>query len=123
LFRKDLAGNSAPGGGAQGVDARHEVVHIAAAAAVSGSVTPEDRAYLATLVSHETGVSQEEAQKRVDSFVQSTEEARATAQEAADKARKSAAEAALYASLALLIGAFISSVAAALGGRLRDEHL
>jgi hypothetical protein len=40
----------------------------------------------------------------------------------ADAARKAAAEAAIYTALSLLIGAFIGSVAAALGGRLRDEH-
>jgi hypothetical protein len=40
-----------------------------------------------------------------------------------DSARKAAAEAALYTALSMLVGAFIASVAAALGGRLRDEHL
>ena len=33
-----------------------------------------------------------------------------------------AAEASIYTALSLLIGAFIASVAAAIGGRLRDEH-
>jgi hypothetical protein len=41
---------------------------------------------------------------------------------AAEAARQSAAAAALYTALSLLIGAFIASVAAAIGGRLRDEH-
>ena len=40
-----------------------------------------------------------------------------------DSARKAAAQAALYTALSMLVGAFIASVAAALGGRLRDEHL
>jgi hypothetical protein len=40
-----------------------------------------------------------------------------------DAVRKAAAEAALYTALSMLVGAFIASVAAALGGRLRDEHL
>jgi hypothetical protein len=40
-----------------------------------------------------------------------------------DVARKDAAEVAIYTALSMLIGAFIASVAAALGGRLRDEHL
>jgi hypothetical protein len=38
-------------------------------------------------------------------------------------ARKAAAQAAIYTGLAMLIGAFIASVSAAIGGRLRDEHL
>jgi hypothetical protein len=41
----------------------------------------------------------------------------------ADTARKVAAEAAIYTALSMLVGAFIASVSAALGGRLRDEHI
>jgi hypothetical protein len=41
----------------------------------------------------------------------------------ADTARKDAAEAAIYTALSMLIGAFVASASAALGGRLRDEHL
>ncbi len=36
---------------------------------------------------------------------------------------KAAAPAAVYTALSMLVGAFIASVSAALGGRLRDEHL
>jgi ribosomal protein L12E/L44/L45/RPP1/RPP2 len=49
-------------------------------------------------------------------------ETEANAKVVVDAARKAAAEASLYTALALLIGAFIASVSAALGGRLRDEH-
>jgi hypothetical protein len=38
-------------------------------------------------------------------------------------ALKATAEAALYTALSLLVGAFIASVSAAIGGRLRDEHV
>jgi hypothetical protein len=38
-------------------------------------------------------------------------------------ARKAAAQAGIYAALALLIGAYTASVAAALGGRLRDKQI
>jgi hypothetical protein len=41
----------------------------------------------------------------------------------ADAVRKAAAEAAVYTALSMLVGAFIASVSAALGGRLRDEHI
>jgi hypothetical protein len=40
-----------------------------------------------------------------------------------DAVRKAAVRAGIYAALALLIGAYTASVAAALGGRLRDRHL
>jgi hypothetical protein len=40
-----------------------------------------------------------------------------------ESAREAAAQAGIYAAFSLLIGAFTASVAAALGGRFRDEHL
>jgi Flp pilus assembly protein TadB len=97
-------------------------MHIAANAAMTGAVGDDDRAYLANLVAARTGVSTDEAQKRVDKFIQSLKDASVKAKAVADEARKSAATAALYTALALLIGAFIASVSAAIGGRLRDEH-
>jgi uncharacterized membrane protein len=41
----------------------------------------------------------------------------------ADAAQAAAAHAAIYTALSMLVGAFIASVCAALGGRLRDEHI
>jgi len=111
------------GPGARGPDARTEVMHIAANTATTGEISDEDRSYLVNLVAAKTGVSTNEAQKRVDAFIQSVKDAVAQAKSAADGARKAAATAALYTALALLIGAFIASVSAAIGGRLRDEHL
>jgi len=40
-----------------------------------------------------------------------------------DLARKAAAETAIYLALSLLVGAFVASVAAAVGGRQRDLHV
>jgi hypothetical protein len=125
LFRGNSPGDAPDrsGHGPRGTGARGEVMHIAASSALSGAVSDEDRTYLANLVASETGVSQDEAQKRVDAFLESLKDASAQAKAAADEARKSAATAALYTALTLLIGAFIASVAAAVGGHLRDEHL
>jgi hypothetical protein len=125
LFRSSASGKlpTASSEGPRATDGRAEVMHIAANAATGGSVSDEDRAYLANLVATKTGVSNEQAQKRVEAFIQTVKDATVQAKTAADDARKSAATAALYAALALLIGAFIASVSAAIGGRLRDEHL
>jgi hypothetical protein len=125
LFRSNSSGSSPDlnGQGPRATDARVEVMHIAENAAVSDAVSDDDRAYLASLVAAKTGVSSDEAQKRVDAFIQSVREASVKAKAAADEARKSAATTALFTALALLIGAFIASVSAAIGGRLRDEHL
>lgn len=129
LFRSNSTSNSSGIPSANGADrssgndARGEVMHIAAIAAVNDGISDEDRTYLANLVAARTGVANDEAQKRVDAFIQSVKETKEKAKAAADQARKAAATAALYTALALLIGAFIASVAAAIGGRLRDEHL
>ena len=49
-------------------------------------------------------------------------DAKTKAKEAADAARKAGATFALVSALSLVIGAFIASVAAAYGGRQRDEQ-
>ena len=82
-----------------------------------------DRSYLADLVSVRTGAPRADAQKRVDEFVADALDTETKANERADAARKAAAEAAIYTALSMLVGAFIASVSAALGGRLRDEHV
>jgi len=118
LLRPANAGASAQAG----PDLKAEVSRIIANAALAGGMPDGDRAYLAVLVAARTGVSQAEAQKRVDDFVSSVQNAATKAKEAADTARKAAAQAAIYLALSLLVGAFIASVSAAIGGRLRDEH-
>jgi hypothetical protein len=125
LFRDNSSGDTPDVSreGPRASDARREVMHIAANAAMSGAVSDEDRVYLAKLVATKTRVSTEEAQRRVDTFIQTVKDASEQAESVADEARKSAATAALYIALALLVGAFIASVSAAIGGRLRDEHL
>lgn len=105
-----------------GADPRAEVSHIIVKAVGTGTVADADRTYLAQLVASGTGVSQQDAQTRVDEFITSVMDAETKAQAAADAARKAAAEASIYLALSLLIGAFIACVSAALGGSLRDEH-
>jgi hypothetical protein len=121
LFRNPSPSNG--GTEPHGNEGKMEAAHLAANAAANGNLGAEDRTYLANLVAARTGVTPEEAQKRVDAFIQSVQDSANKAKAAADEARKAAATAALYTALALLIGAFIASVAAVIGGRLRDEHL
>jgi hypothetical protein len=126
------AGTNANGAGASGAgsipgmdmssDPRVEAVYIAFHTMANRGVSDDDRAYLAGLVQAQTGISAAEAQKRVDDFITATLDAENKARAAADAARKGAAEASIYTGLAMLIGAFIASVSAAIGGRLRDEH-
>jgi hypothetical protein len=103
-------------------DARIETLYIAYHAVAGGNMSDADRRYLAALVAAQTGIAAPEAQRRVDEFADATLSAANKAKESADAARKAAAQAAIYAALSLLVGAFIASVSAAIGGRLRDEH-
>jgi hypothetical protein len=118
LFR---AGPAAVGGQGLG-DARSEAAHIVANSLSTGTVSDADISYLVELVALRTGSSRADAQKLVDEFVASTQDAVIKAKADADAARKAAAEAAIYTALSMLVGAFIASAAAALGGHLRDEH-
>jgi hypothetical protein len=108
---------------AAGADPRQEAAHIAAHAVATGTVSDNDRKFLAETVSARTGVPPAEAQKRADDFVATILNAATKAKADADLARKVAAETSLYIALSLLIGAFIACVAAALGGQQRDLHV
>jgi hypothetical protein len=109
--------------GQASMDPRVEVTHIVANSWSTGTVPDADRSYLAELVATRTGVSAADARTRVDDFVASVLDAETQAKAEADAARKTAAQAAIYTALSMLVGAFIASVSAALGGRLRDEHV
>lgn len=93
-------------------DAAHSVVARIFAKTLSngGQLAPEDRTYLAQLVSQRTNLSQQQAEQRVDQVYQqarqSVEDAKVAAQKAADAAAKAAATAALWTFVALLCGAF-----------------
>lgn len=101
-----------------------EVTRIFASAIRAGSLSPEDSRYVGSLVAQRTGMSQQDAEKRVtDTFAKTQaaiNEAKTKAQEAADAARKATAYASLWMVVSLLIGAFIASFAAIHGGRRRD---
>ena len=99
-----------------------EVSRILMNGAVQGGVPEGDKAYLATIVASRAGLSPEEARARVDSVLQTAQDAKNAAQQKADDARKAAATTALLGALSLLVGAFIASAAAALGGRQRDDE-
>ncbi len=91
----------------------------------TGSLSPEDRTYVAQVVAQHTGLPQNEAEARVDATYNrlqtAVQEAKKSAKEAADKSRKASAYAALWLFISLLIGAFVASYAATLGGQLRDN--
>ena len=84
----------------------------------------DDVHYLGLVVAQRTGLQPPEAEKRVadiyaqtQAWVTTTESA---VRESADKARKASAYGLLWLFVALLIGAFVASLAATFGGSQRD---
>jgi hypothetical protein len=88
----------------------------------NGGVTAADSSYLAQLVSETTGLAPADAQARVNDVLNDEQAAMTKARQVTDATRKAGADAAIYTFISLLIGAFIASVAGAIGGRLRDNY-
>ncbi len=78
------------------------------------TLSTSDRAYLAQLVSDETGASQADAEKRVS-------EVMTQAKAEADRARKAAASVSIWLTISMFVGAFAAALAAIEGGQLRDR--
>lgn len=109
-----------------GTDAsiRAQANRILTHALQTGTLGADDSRYLAQLVSQRTGLSQADAQARVNNVhaeaKKSVYDAAATVKQQTDDARKAAAYTALWMVVALLAGAFIAAWMATFGGRQRD---
>jgi len=111
LFRTSAGMEAKPGATA----AREETGHILARGLVTGDVPAADRTYLAQLIAAQTGASDADAHRRVDDGITQMKVA-------ADAARRSSEMTTILTALAMVVGAFIACVSAALGGRVRDMH-
>jgi hypothetical protein len=80
----------------------------------TGSVSDADKSYLASVVAARTGLSQQEAEARVNQTI-------TQAKAAADAARKSARNFAFWLAFAMLAGALSAALAAIEGGNLRNR--
>jgi hypothetical protein len=87
---------------------------LATGLARNGSVSDIDRTYLASIVASRTGLSQAEAEQRVNQTI-------TQAKAAADAARKSARNFAFWLAFAMLAGALSAALAAIEGGNLRNR--
>jgi hypothetical protein len=135
LFRREASTPSSPAGAAgpdsgaaagspsasaaaqQGPNAqiRAEVTRLLTVSFQSSDdgLSSADRTYVARLVATQTGLSQADAEKRVDDVIQQ-------AKAAADQARRNAAQFAFWMTATLLFGAFAAALAGAEGGQHRD---
>ncbi len=102
-------------------EAKGEVTQILLSGIQSGEISQPDRAYIAQLAASRSGITQEEAEKRVNTLIEQAKTTAAKAKAAADTARKGAASFAFFTFVSMLIGAFIACAASGLGGHLRDE--
>jgi hypothetical protein len=110
------AGNSNPAapGGANSNQSRAEVLRLWTASFQGNQdLSAADKTYVAQIVAARTGMSQADAEKRVNDVI-------VEAKTAADTARKDAAKLSFWLTAAMLFGAFAASLAAVEGGSLRD---
>ena len=136
LFRKDRSASpaapptgiaaSAPTETAQqpAMSSAAEVARIFANSLRAGALPAEDARYVGQVVAQHTGLTQQDAEKRVNETYARAQaklrDAETAARDAADQARKASAHATLWLFISLLIGAFVASLAATFGGRQRD---
>ncbi len=97
-------------------DVRAMVARTLVAAAGNGQLTPAQKRTLGQVVAERTGVSQAEAERRVDQAVKD-------AVSAIETARKTAVLIGLVTATALLVGLLAAWYAAKSGGRHRDENV
>jgi hypothetical protein len=115
------ATTSAPVTSANADADRAEAGRIFAQAALAGELAPEDRTYLAQVVSETTGLPQADAEARVDQTMTAIQTAKDEAAKAAETARKTAVIAAFITAAAAFIAAVGAYWAASMGGRHRDD--
>ena len=111
LLRADTPASQAAGNAGE---TRGEMVRLFTSSFRNGGeLKPADREYVSKVVAARTGLSQADADKRVNDVVTQVKAD-------ADAARKAAAHLAFWLTASLLLGAFCASLAATEGGQLRD---
>ena len=118
LYRTDR-----PSANASDTDMRAQSTRILLNGIRNGDVPASDKSYLAQLVASRTGLSQADAEKRVDDVLAQEKAAELKARQAADATHKAGTDLSIFTALSMLVGAFIACAAAALGGQQRDEYL
>ena len=100
----------------EGNDPRPEISRILASSVATGEMTAPNRTYLAQLVAQRTGLSQQEAEKRVNDAINA-------AREAADKARRAAILTGFVTAASLILSLGAAWWAGLKGGNHRDQSI
>jgi hypothetical protein len=122
LLRPASADAQTPANQAASDEMRIQATRILAAGLIKGDVPKADQIYLTQVVVAEARIPAADAQTRVDAMVAKIRAEHEQALQAADSARKAAETASIFTALAMLVGAFIACIAAALGGHRREVH-
>ena len=111
LLRSDTPASQAAG---NGNETRGEMLRLFGSSFRNGGeIKPADRTYVSKVVAARTGLSQADADKRVNEVI-------TQAKTDLDATRKATAQLAFWLTASLLLGAFCASLAATEGGGLRD---
>ena len=108
----------------QQINQAPDVISIFVNSMGDAKLPQSDVKYVGQIVSQQTGLSQQDAEKRVEQTFASMQEKKASAialsKTTAEKGRKVAANTSLWLFVMLLVGAFSASLAATWGGKSRD---
>jgi hypothetical protein len=102
-------------------DSAAEAGRILARGTAQGSISAEDKTYLAQLIASRTGLAQPEAEQRIDQVMARIKNAADQAKAAADRVRRATVLVAFVTAASLVVSAAAAWWAAGMGGRHRDE--
>jgi nucleoid DNA-binding protein len=100
---------------------RQEVSRILLMGAADGSLSSDDRTYLARVVAARTGLSQADAEKRIDALSAQMKTSADKVRAATETARKAGILLAFLTAASMVLGAAAAWWGAGVGGRHRDE--
>jgi hypothetical protein len=127
LFRQSLNATAAvaPVPSADAAAATGEISRIFMNSMPAAKLPDDDLQYVAQVVARRTGLNPTDAQQRVsDTYTRlqsNLTQTQTSAKETANRARRAGAHASLWLFISLLCGAFVASLSATFGGRLRDD--
>lgn len=115
-----LRSGSEPGQARAIAEDAKDITVVLGRAVRTGTLPDADAGYIGQLIAHRANISQMEAKQRVQRAYTELQTQVTKVKEASEKARKATAYSMLWMFVVLLIGAFVGSFAATLGGRQRD---
>jgi hypothetical protein len=118
LFRPNGPSQGNPQGNPNVQVPREEATRILVRSVALGRLADDDKSYLATVVAARTGLSAEDASRRIDDVVN---RARESVKQAAETSRRVASYVSFWTFMSLVFGAVAASIGAVVGGQMRES--